>query len=414
MPELDSRSGYHFKEFVILVALLTSMIALAIDAMLPALPQIGADFNVTDSNDTQLVVVMVFVGLSFGQFFYGPLSDSIGRKPTILIGMGLFIVGDLISIFASDYNTFLFGRFLQGLGVASPKVVSIALIRDLYVGKAMARVMSFMMTIFIMVPVLAPGLGQLVLMVSEWRSIFIIFLILAVVLSIWFSLRMPETLVPEKRRPMTFEYLINSSKEVLTHPVAMGYTLLSGIVFGAFMGYLNLAQPILQQQYQLAEQFPIYFGGLAAAIGVSTLVNARLLSRFGMQLLSLIALGSIVTLSLLYLPVVYWFDGQPPLITLICYLLLVFFSVGLLFGNLSALAMEPLGHIAGIGAGLVSSLSTVLGVIPGVIIGQLYNNTLYPMVIGYLILFSLGLLLGLRLYRNTVVKVRTEIGNPSP
>ena len=401
MPELDSRSGYHFKEFVILVALLTSMIALAIDAMLPALPQIGADFNVADTNDTQLVVVMVFVGLSFGQFIYGPLSDSIGRKPTILIGMGLFIVGDLISIFASDYNTFLFGRFLQGLGVASPKVVSIALIRDLYVGKAMARVMSFMMTIFILVPVLAPGLGQLVLMVSEWRSIFIIFLLLAVVLSIWFSLRMPETLTPERRRPMTFEYLINSSKEVLTHPVAMGYTLLSGIVFGAFMGYLNLAQPILQQQYQLAEQFPIYFGGLAATIGLSTLVNARLLSRFGMQLLSLISLGSIVTLSLLYLPVVYWFDGHPPLITLICYLLLVFFSVGLLFGNLSALAMEPLGHIAGIGAGLVSSLSTVLGVIPGVIIGQLYNNTLYPMVGGYLILFSLGLLLGLRLYRNT-------------
>jgi DHA1 family bicyclomycin/chloramphenicol resistance-like MFS transporter len=406
MSKLDSRSGSGFKEFVVLVALLTSMVALAIDAMLPALPKIGADFNVTDSNDTQLVVVMIFVGLSLGQFIYGPLSDNIGRKPSILLGMGLFIVGDLVSLFANDFNTFLLGRFLQGLGVASPKVVSIALIRDLYVGKAMARVMSFMMTIFILVPVLAPGLGQLVLMVSEWRSIFIIFLLLAIVLSIWFGVRMPETLVQEKRRPMTLDYLVNSSKEVLTHPTAMGYTLLSGIVFGAFMGYLNLAQPILQQQYQLGEQFPIYFGGLAAAIGLSTLVNARLLSRFGMQLLSLIALGSIVILSLLYLPVVHWFDGQPPLVTLICYLLLVFFSVGLLFGNLSALAMEPLGHIAGIGAGLVSSLSTLLGVIPGVIIGQLYNNTLYPMVIGYLILFSLGFLVGLRLYRNAVGKVK--------
>ncbi|WP_293268777.1 multidrug effflux MFS transporter [Neptunomonas sp.] len=405
MSRLNSQSGSGFKEFVVLVALLTSMIALAIDAMLPALPQIGADFNITDSNDTQLVVVMIFVGLSLGQFIYGPLSDNIGRKPSILIGMGLFIVGDLVSLFANDFNTFLLGRFLQGLGVASPKVVSIALIRDLYVGKAMARVMSFMMTIFILVPVLAPGLGQLVLMVSEWRSIFVIFLLLAVVLSIWFSVRMPETLVLEKRRPMTLDYLINSSKEVLTHPTAMGYTLLSGIVFGAFMGYLNLAQPILQQQYQLAEQFPIYFGGLAAAIGLSTLANARLLSRFGMQLLSVIALGSIAILSLLYLPIVHWFNGHPPLVTLICYLLLVFFSVGLLFGNLSALAMEPLGHIAGIGAGVVSSLSTLLGVLPGVIIGQLYNDTLYPMVTGYLILFSLGLLIGLRLYRNSVGKV---------
>ena len=391
--KMAGSAGPGFKEFVTLIALLTSLVALAIDAMLPALAHIGQDFNVSDPNDVQLIIGMIFAGMAIGQLFYGPLSDNLGRKPAIFIGLGLFIVGDLIALMASDFNTLLLGRLIQGIGLASPRVVGMALVRDLYVGAGMARVMSFIMTVFILVPVIAPGLGQLVLLVSDWHMIFVLFLVLALVLSIWFGLRMPETLADENRRPLNPGYILRACKEVLTHPVAMGYTLISGFVFGAFISYLSLAQPILQQQYQLGDLFVFYFGALAASIGISSLVNARLVGRFGMQRLVLFALITITLLSLTYLLVVHWYSGQPPLWSLMLYLFLVFFVVGLLFGNLNALAMEPLGHIAGIGAGLVSSVSTMLGVVLGVIIGQLYNNTLYPLVIGYFVVSGIGWLL---------------------
>jgi len=389
-----------FKEFVALLAMMISLVALSIDAMLPALSQIGTDLNVADKNDSQLIIAMIFAGLGIGQLAYGPLSDNIGRKPAIYIGLSLFTVGTLISLFAVNFEMMLVGRFFQGLGVAGPRVVAIALIRDLYVGRAMARVMSFIMTVFILVPVLAPALGQLILLVTGWRAIFVLFLLMALLLTIWFALRMPETLQPENRRPMTPVFLLSACKEVLSNPVALGYTVVSGIVFGAFMGYLNSAQPILQEQYALGGQFPLYFGGLAAAIGVSTITNARLVGRFGMRLLSIIALGEITLVSLLFMVVAFSFSGHPPLWSLMLYLLLVFFSVGLLFGNLSALAMEPLGHIAGIGAGLVSSLSTLIGLIPGVLIGQLYDGTVMPLVTGYLVLMPLALLICARLYRH--------------
>lgn len=396
-PGATSAPG--LKEFVALLAMMISLVAVSIDAMLPALIQIGSDLNVADRNDSQLIIGIFFAGLGIGQLAYGPLSDNIGRKPAIYIGLALFIIGTLISLFAVNFEMMLAGRFLQGLGVAGPRVVAIALVRDLYVGRAMARVMSFVMTVFILVPVLAPALGQLILLVTGWRAIFVLFLLMALLVTLWFALRMPETLQPENRRPMTLTFLLAACKEVLCHPVAMGYTLVSGLVFGAFMGYLNSAQPILQEQYALGGQFPLYFGGLAAAIGVSTITNARLVGRFGMRLLSIIALGEITLVSLIFMAVAVYFSGHPPLWSLMLYLLLVFFSVGLLFGNLSALAMEPLGHIAGIGAGLVSSLSTLIALIPGVLIGQLFDGTVMPLVIGYLILMPLALIICIRLYR---------------
>ncbi|WP_432472564.1 multidrug effflux MFS transporter [Amphritea sp. HPY] len=397
-PGATSAPG--LKEFVALLAMMISLVAVSIDAMLPALTQIGSDLNVADRNDSQLIIGIFFAGLGIGQLAYGPLSDNIGRKPAIYIGLALFILGTLISLFAANFEMMLAGRFLQGLGVAGPRVVAIALVRDLYVGRAMARVMSFVMTVFILVPVLAPALGQLILLVTGWRVIFVLFLLMALLVTLWFALRMPETLQPENRRPMTLTFLLAACKEVLCHPVAMGYTLVSGLVFGAFMGYLNSAQPILQDQYALGGQFPLYFGGLAAAIGVSTITNARLVGRFGMRLLSIIALGEITLVSLIFMAVAVYFSGHPPLWSLMLYLLLVFFSVGLLFGNLSALAMEPLGHIAGIGAGLVSSLSTLIALIPGVLIGQLFDGTVMPLVIGYLILMPLALIICIRLYRH--------------
>ncbi|SEQ97912.1 MFS transporter, DHA1 family, bicyclomycin/chloramphenicol resistance protein [Amphritea atlantica] len=388
-----------FAEFVTLIALLISLAALSIDAMLPALGIIGNDLNVADPNDNQLVIVTFFVGMAVGQFLYGPLSDSFGRKSVILFGLVIFAAGTLLSVTADSFQQMLLGRVLQGFGLAGPRVVSVALVRDLYAGRAMARVMSFVMTVFILVPMMAPALGQLVLYYADWRMIFIGLLSAAIVLSVWLMIRMPETLAEVNRRSFAAGILWRGFKEVVSHRVAMGFTLVTGLVFGAFIGYLNLSQPVLQDQYALGTQFPLYFGCLAGAIGLASLMNARLVGRYGMWRLIILSLISITLLSLIYLPVVIFYTGHPPLQTLVIYLFLVFFAVGLLFGNLNSMAMEPLGHLAGIGAGLVSALSTLLSIVFSLIIGQLYNQTIYPLVGGFLVLISIALLICYCLHR---------------
>lgn len=382
-----------FTEFVTLIALLISLAALSIDAMLPALGIIGSELNVADPNDNQLVIVTFFIGMAVGQFIYGPLSDSFGRKSVILLGLLIFAAGTLLSVTADTYQQMLLGRVLQGFGLAGPRVVSVALVRDLYSGRAMARVMSFVMTVFILVPMMAPALGQLVLNYSGWRMIFIGLLFIAILLSIWLIIRLPETLTDENRRPFASGVLWLGFKEVVSNRIAMGFTLVTGLVFGAFIGYLSLSQPVLQDQYALGTQFPLYFGCLAGAIGLASLMNARLVGRYGMWRLIIISLVSIILCTLIYSPWVLAYSGHPPLLSLVTYLFLVFFAVGLLFGNLNSMAMEPLGHLAGIGAGLISALSTLLSIIFSLMIGQLYNQTIYPLVGGFLVLISIALLI---------------------
>jgi len=388
-----------FAEFVALIAMMISLAALSIDAMLPALGIIGSELNVVDPNDNQLVIVTFFVGMAVGQFLYGPLSDSFGRKSVILLGLFIFAAGTLLSVMADTYQQMLWGRVLQGFGLAGPRVVSVALVRDLYSGRAMARVMSFVMTVFILVPMMAPALGQLVLNYSGWRMIFMGLLFVGILLSIWLIIRLPETLTDANRRSFAPDVLWLGFKEVVCNRIAMGFTLVTGLVFGAFLGYLNLSQPVLQEQYTLGAQFPLYFGCLAGAIGLASLTNARLVGRYGMWRLIIISLISIVLVTLIYSPLVLAYAGHPPLLSLVTYLFLVFFAVGLLFGNLNSMAMEPLGHLAGIGAGLVSALSTLLSIVFSLMIGQLYNQTIYPLVGGFLVLMSIALLICYCLHR---------------
>ena len=388
-----------FAEFVALIAMMISLAALSIDAMLPALGIIGSELNVVDPNDNQLVIVTFFVGMAVGQFLYGPLSDSFGRKSVILLGLFIFAAGTLLSVMADTYQQMLWGRVLQGFGLAGPRVVSVALVRDLYSGRAMARVMSFVMTVFILVPMMAPALGQLVLNYSGWRMIFMGLLFVGILLSIWLIIRLPETLTDANRRSFAPDVLWLGFKEVVCNRVAMGFTLVTGLVFGAFLGYLNLSQPVLQEQYALGARFPLYFGCLAGAIGLASLTNARLVGRYGMWRLIIISLISIVLVTLIYSPLVLAYAGHPPLLSLVTYLFLVFFAVGLLFGNLNSMAMEPLGHLAGIGAGLVSALSTLLSIVFSLMIGQLYNQTIYPLVGGFLVLMSIALLICYCLHR---------------
>jgi len=391
-PQADSGKALGFTEFVILIALIISLVALSIDAMLPALPHIAADLGVIRINDSQYVITVFFAGMGIGQIFFGPLSDSIGRRPAILSGLLLFAAGCLLSILALDFTQMLLGRFLQGLGASGPRIVSIALVRDCFKGREMARVMSFVMTVFILVPVFAPAVGQGILLIADWRLIFVMFLGLIVAVGVWFWQRQPETLMRDKRITFSVAQLIHDTRGILRLRAAFGYTLTMGLVFGAFIGYLSSSQQILQVQYQLQELFPLYFGVLAAAIGCASLVNARLVMRFGMRRLSRIALSAICLLSFPFSLLALIFDGHPNLYLLMLYLLIVFFCFGVLFGNLNAMAMEPLGNIAGLGSAVVGSISTLISVVFGVIVANAYDNTVLPLVLGFAILGLIALL----------------------
>jgi len=378
-------------EFVAIMALLTSLIALSIDAMLPALPDIGVSLQVARANDTALVISMLFLGLAAGQLVYGPLSDSIGRRPVVQAGLVLFMIGSLLSMLAGSFELMLAGRVLQGLGAAGPRIVTIAMVRDQYEGRAMARIMSFVMTLFIMVPALAPSLGQAVLLVADWRAIFGIFLVLGVIGLAWFSLRQPETHPPERRRPLSLRSIARGVRETCSNRAALGHTLAASLIFGAFVGYLTTTQQLFQGLYGVGKLFPLYFGVLALAIGGASFSNAKLVMRLGMALLSNCAVIGLCLLSLGFGVVALVQAGAPPLWGLMVYLLLAFFCVGILFGNLQALAMEPLGHIAGVGAAVVGSITTILSLVFGTAIGQAYDGTVLPLVGGFALLALLAL-----------------------
>jgi len=380
-----------FGEFVALMGTMTALIALSIDMMLPALPAIAATLGVRRANDTQLIVSLLFLGFGFGQFFYGPISESVGRKPAVYVGLALFSTGCVLALVAQSFSVMLVGRVLQGIGVGGPRAMTIALVRDRFEGRAMARVMSLVMTVFILVPVIAPSIGQAVLRFAGWRSIFAVYLTLSLVLWVWFAWRQEETLVAARRLPLSPSNIARGAIEVTTNRLAVGYTVAAGLVYGAFIGYLSSVQQILQQLYALGPRFPLYFATLAIALGGASLSNARLVGRYGMRHLAGLALKVVCVISVIFLGVVVYMAGHPPLWTLITYLLASFFGIGLLYGNLQALAMQPLGHIAGIGAAVVGGSSTLISLACGTLIGQSYNNTVLPLVAGFAILSALSM-----------------------
>lgn len=396
-----------FTEFVVLVAFIISLVALSIDAMLPALPEIAGDLKFDNPNDAHFIISMLFFGMAFGQIIFGPLSDSIGRKPAIIGGILIFAFGSTISYFADSMSEMMIGRLLQGLGAAGPRIVSVALVRDRFEGRQMARVMSFIMTIFILVPVFAPALGQLIIKLGHWRSIFAIFVVMSLSILFWFGLRQPETLAVQNRIRFSFGQIWQDTRLIIAMPVASGYTLTMGFLFGAFLGYLSSAQQIFQTQYQLGQLFAVFFGFLAASIGLAALVNAKLVMRYGMRRLSFIAMTSIALMSMPFLGLVMVYDGHPPLVMLMVYLLIVFFLMGILFGNLNALAMEPLGHIAGLGSALIGSVSTLISVVLGAVVADAYDDTVIPLVSGFAVL-SIICLLTMHLTERIAKRIETR------
>ena len=380
------RPALSLGEFVALMGTLTALVALSIDMVLPALPAIGTSLGVARANDNQLVVSLLFLGFGIGQLFYGPLSDAVGRKPAAFVGLALFSAGCVLALVSRTFPVILVGRFLQGIGVAGPRTMTLALVRDRFEGREMARVLSLITMVFILVPIVAPAIGQSVLAVAGWRAIFGVYLAMSLFATIWFAARQEETLPPARRIPLAVGRMVAAAREVVSQPQAIGYTVASGFIFGAFLGYLTSAQQILQQQYGLGSRFPLYFAALAVAIGGASFTNARLVLRYGMHTLATWSLRSIFVVSVVYAAAAGVWSGHPPLWSLMAYLMGSFFGIGLLFGNLNALAMQPLGHIAGTGAAIVGATSMLISLAFGTWIGQSYNGTVLPLVIGFAVL----------------------------
>ena len=376
-------------EFVCLAALLMSLVALAIDTMLPALPVIGRDLGTLRPNDVQLVITALFLGLGVGQFLFGPISDRIGRKPAIHAGLVMFMAGCLVSIFAPTFEVMIAGRVLQGLGAAGPRVVTLALVRDQYEGRQMARLMSFVMAVFILIPTVAPALGQGILWLGGWRAIFATFFAIAAIAFAWFALRQPETLPPARRRPLAPRDIGGAVLEVLRTRAALGYTLATACVYAPFIAYLSSAQQIFQEAYRTGALFAFWFGVLALAIGFAALMNGRLVLKHGMHRLSKAATVSLTLVSVVAWTLTFAFEGLPPFWLFMTYLLVVFLCIGVLFGNLNALAMEPLGHIAGVGAAVVASLPTFLSVPLAALVSLSFDGTMYVQI-GAFAVFGAG------------------------
>ena len=374
------------------MALMTSFVALSIDAMLPALGVIGNDILISDSNDRQLIITLLFLGMAFGQLFWGPLSDSFGRKPVVLVGASVFVCGCLVSALSQDLEMMLAGRFLQGLGAAASRIITIAMIRDRYEGNAMAQIMSLIMSVFILVPMVAPAIGQGILWIAGWREIFVMLMVLAFIVQTWFAFRQPETLEVKNRIPFSAKNLWSAFVEVSTNRQAMGYTVCASLVFGAFVGYLSSSQQILQEQYQLGDAFALYFAVIAASIGIAAYANSSLVMRFGMEKLSLIAVVSLCVLSVLFLAIAWSLEAGPPFWATLCFLIAGFFPIGILFGNFNALAMQSLGHVAGMATTVIGSVTTFASLSLGTLVGQAYDGTVLPLVAGFAILSTLSML----------------------
>ena len=373
-------------EFIALLAFMVSIVAMASDVMLPALAIIGADLGISDANNTQLIVSSLFLGLAIGQFFSGALSDSFGRRTVILWGYAIFLVGCLLSIFATDLTIMLLGRVLQGLGAAAPRDVGVSIVRDRYEGRAMARVMSVIMSIFILVPALAPGIGQGVLYVLPWPYTFVVLLLMGATAALWFGLRQPGTLAAENRRRFSLPNMLASYRQLLRIRAVLGYIIVMGFIFGPFIAYLGMARQIFQDTLGVGELFAVYFGIASLAIGAASVCNSLLVMRLGMRLLCRIALYANVGLSGVFLWIFWREGGVPPIQLFLIWQLSVFFCMGILFGNLNALAMEPLGKMAGLGAALIGFISSIMSLPIAWLIGQLYDGTVLSLVGGFFVL----------------------------
>jgi DHA1 family bicyclomycin/chloramphenicol resistance-like MFS transporter len=382
-------------EFVGMLAMLSAIVAFSIDSMLPAIPEIAMQMSPDDPNRAQLVITSFVFGLGIGIFFTGPISDMYGRKPVAVVGMAVYMIAALYASRTTEIWHLLASRFVMGIGASGPRVVSLAMVRDLYAGREMARIVSFVMTVFIMVPAVAPSIGAVIIAFSSWRGIFIAFVLFALFSGSWLTLRQPETLAKDNRRPLKVENLRFAVAEVLRTRVVLLYIVVMSLASAQLFAFLSSVPQIFIEVYGRSSSFPLWFALAAGFAAISSLINARLVMKFGMRTLVSAALLFQVTVSVIALTVLSLnlVPGDNSFYIFLAYMVASFSMIGLLFGNLNALAMEPMGHIAGFAAAIIGSLSMIFAVVTAIPVGLAFNGTPFPLIGGVALFSAVGFLI---------------------
>lgn len=378
-------------QFIAIVASMMALNALAIDVMLPAFPNIQAGFGITDANQVQFILLSYIVGFGGAQLIFGPISDRFGRRAPLFVGIAIYAVCAIAGALAPSFEFLLIARFVQGIGAAATRVIAISVVRDTHSGRGMAATMSLVMMVFMVVPVFAPMIGQVITLAGNWHLIFIFMAVVSLMVGAWAMMRLPETLSDEHRRPLTVKSISAAFMIVLTNRTALFYTLATSFYFGSLFGFLNVAQPIYVDLYGLGAYFPVAFAAVAVAMAGSAFVNSRLVGRFGQRRLShgalLAYLGFSVVLSVLTFigPIPFWlFFG-------ISILMMPLF--GFVGSNFNSIAMEPLGAIAGTASSALGFAQTVIGGLVGAAIGQTFDGTVFPLAAGYATVSAVSLVM---------------------
>ncbi|MBO0662752.1 multidrug effflux MFS transporter [Jiella sp. MQZ9-1] len=384
--------GLPYWELVTLVACLMAMNAAAIDIFIPALQDIGSALGVTDANQRQLVITAYLLGFGGGQIVYGPVSDRFGRRRVLLFGIAVYVLAVGWATVSTSFAMLLALRAIQGIGAAATRVIAVSVVRDCFGGRRMASVMSLVMMVFMAIPVIAPNIGQGIMLFGTWREIFIVVALFGAAVALWTAIRLPETLAPENRRELTGKRIAEAFRIVLTNRIAFGYTIATAMIFGVLFGFINQAEQLYTQVYQLGPYFTLAFSATAICMALASFMNSRLVETFGMRRLSHGALIAFTAIAVLHLAVAWACGGQAPIWFFIPIMTLNFCIFGFIGTNFNALAMDPLGHVAGTASAVLGFMQTFGGGIFGAIIGYFYNGTVIPLLVGFILLSTISTL----------------------
>lgn len=375
--------------FIVIISMLMALVSLVINMMLPAYIKIKQSFNLSDSSEVHKVVSFLYLGLAIGQLFLGPLSDAWGRKKVMALGLLTFLFGCLISTLATKFNFLLIGQIIQGLGLGAPRVLSLSIVRDKFSGNGMAKIMSYIMVVYILTPTVSPTFGKFIVDLVPWKYLFVLFGFITIIVLVLYGLNLPETLPIDRRGKFRVSKILHSIKEISSNRATTLYIVILGLYSGVFIGILNLSQQIFEFDYNLGDRYPFYFAFLALSIGAASFLNGTIVTYFGtkrliekaIQLSFLCALGFLISL--------FINNGVMSFANLFSFLVCQFFCYGILIGNISAQAMKPFGHIAGLASAIIGSISTILSVPLSILVGKLYNSSQMIVVLSF---FAIGFL----------------------
>lgn len=381
-------------EFIALIAGLMALNALAIDVMLPALPYMGAALGVLNENDRHFVLTAYMLGFGIAQLAFGPLSDRFGRRAPLFVGLVIYVIAAFTAVFSPNFATLLVLRFVQGVGAAGTRVIATSVVRDRFHGRAMAEVMSLVFMVFMIIPVIAPAIGQVILLTGPWEYIFLFMAVVGMAITVWAFLRLPETLAPENRRPLRTAVILDGFRIVVTNRNAIMYGLAGTFIFAALFGFINTSQQIYVDIYGLGALFPLAFAFQASLMSVSSYTNSRMVRRIGMRRLSHGAMLTFVAVSALWLVLALTLPAMP-LWLFMGLLCVIMFMFGWSASNMNSLSLEPLGTVAGTASSVFGFIQTVGGALLGTLVGSFFDGTVVPIAAGYVIfgLLALGCIL---------------------